>query len=108
MATTIRCRRRAIPVQGNASAAGAGNDMLTVLQLHKFRVQLPERVARRDQQQIEALTAARAASGTVLVCQLSLPTIARLLIGTNEGRNFVRWLVLTTAQAGLSGNGPGA
>ena len=46
VATTIRCRRRAIPVQRNASAAGAWNDMLAVLQLHKFRVQLPEWVAR--------------------------------------------------------------
>ena len=108
VATTIRCRRRAIPVQRNATAAGARNDMLAVMQLHEFRVQLPKRVACRDRHQIEALTTARAAMSAVLSGQLSLPTFARLLIGTNEGRNFARCLVLTTAQAGLSENGPGA
>ena len=90
VATTIRCRRRAIPVQRDAGATGARNDMLAVVQLHEFRVQLSKRVACRDRHQIETLTTARAATPTVLSGQPLFPPFARLFIGTNLRRNFSR------------------
>ena len=75
----------AIAIEGDAEAVGAGHELFAVLQLHQFRVQLCERVAGGDREQIEALAAARAAGSTVLGRQRWLPAFAGVFVGLDHG-----------------------